>query len=174
MRAAGGKMKKDGVLILAQVDHLTGEELGFAIDQIMRWGAHNVYAFPGITKKNRAGCVLLIDIDGDDESEWARLLAEELSVYGYHRILTSHYCSHCREQTHTVVIRKGRTRLETDIHSKMSEHGKGHGRIEHADLVRLREQVEQKLETKISLSALRTRLESQIVSGVEGTIEINL
>jgi uncharacterized protein (DUF111 family) len=166
-------MKKDGMLILAQVDHLTGEELGFAIDQIMRWGARNVHALPGTTKRNRPSCVLLIDIDPDDEAKWARLLAEELSVYGYHRILTSHYCSRCRQQSHTVIIRKGRTRLETHIHSKVSGHGTGDCRVEHADLVRLREQVEQKLKTRVSLSKLRGRLESQIMNGND-QIELDL
>ena len=50
-------MKNNGLLILAQADHLTGEKLGFATERIMIWGANNVYAFPGTTKKNRpAAC----------------------------------------------------------------------------------------------------------------------
>ena len=71
-------MKNNGLLILAQADHLTGEELGFAIERIMVWGANNVYAFPGTTKKNRPGCLLLIDINPAKESKWIKLMAEEL------------------------------------------------------------------------------------------------
>ena len=161
------------MLILAQVDHLTGEELGFAVDQIVSWGANNVYVFPGITKKNRSGCVLLIDIDPGNETDWARLLAEELSIYGYHRILTSHYCSRCRVETRTVVIRKGRARLKTEVRFKVSESGKAPGRIEHADLVRVREEVKEKLKTNVSLSKMRAHLESQKMDA-KNSLEINL
>lgn len=166
-------MKKAGTLILAQGDHLTGEEVGFAVDQIVSWGANNVYVFPGITKKNRTGCVLLIDIDPDKETEWARLLAEELSIYGYHRILTSHYCARCRVETRHVVVRKGRAHLKTKVHLKMSEDTKGPGRIEHSDLVRIREEVKEKMKTSVSLSKLRTHIESHAMS-MKNRIEIDL
>ncbi|MBI5115198.1 DUF111 family protein [Candidatus Poribacteria bacterium] len=167
-------MEQTGTLILAQVDHLTGEEMGFAIDQIMSWGANNVYIFPGITKKNRSGCVILVDIDPGEEAQWAGLLAEELSIYGYHRILTSHYCSRCRVETHAVIIRKGRDRLETEVHFKTTEDGKTHGRIEHADLVRVREKIKEKLKIGVPLSKLRTYLESRAAGGAKCPIEINL
>ncbi|RJP21146.1 MAG: DUF111 family protein [Candidatus Abyssobacteria bacterium SURF_5] len=86
-------MKKNGMLILAQVDHLTGEELGYAIDQIIARGAENVYVLPGITKKSRSGCLLLLDIDPAKEADWASFLAEEFSIFGYHQIQTCHYCT---------------------------------------------------------------------------------
>ncbi len=166
-------MKKNGTLILAQVDHLTGEELGFAIDQIVSWGAHNVYVFPGITKKNRSGCVLLIDIDPNEETKWAKLLAEELSIYGYHRILSSHYCSRCKTEIRKAVLRKGRACLRTTLHFKMSQGSKGPGRVEHADLVRIHEQIKEELRINVSLSKLRTQLESQSMR-MTNPIEIDL
>jgi len=167
-------MKKDGMLILAQVDHLTGEEIGFAIDQIMDWGANNVYAFPGITKKNRTGCVLLIDVNPDEEKEWTHRLAKDFSIYGYHRILSSHYCSPCRTQSCAVTIRKGAACFETEIRFKMPESSDGPCRIEHSDLVRLREQVHQKLKENVSLTKLRMELESQAMPDLKNLIEIVL
>ena len=167
-------MKKDGILILAQVDHLTGEEIGFAIDQIIGWGANNVYAFPGITKKNRTGCVLLIDVNPDEEKGWTLRLANEFSIYGYHRILSSHYCSPCCTQSCAVAIRKGTACFETEVRFKMPEDGGGPCRIEHADLVRLREQVHQRLNENVSLTKLRIELESQATSDLKSPIEIVL
>ena len=167
-------MKKDGILILAQADHLTGEEIGFAIDEIMNWGANNVYAFPGITKKNRTGCVLMIDVKPDEEEEWTRRLAEEFSIYGYHRILSSHYCLPCRTQSCAVTIRKGTACFETEVRFKMPENGDGPCRIEHSDLVHLREQVHQKLKENVSLTKLRMELESQALSDLKSLIEITL
>jgi len=154
-------MEISGILILAQADHLTGEEIGFAIDEIMNWGANNVYAFPGITKKNRTGCALLIDIDREKEHEWAHRLAEEFSIYGYHRIVSSHYCSPARIQAIPVRIHRNGTCLEVEIRFKALENGKSQIRAEHSDLVRLREQLRRDLGEDISLSRLRTALESQ-------------
>ena len=162
------------MLILAQADHLTGEEIGFAIDQIMDWGAYNVYSFPGITKKNRTGCVLLIDIDPGNEIKWSRLLAEQLSIFGYHQILTSHFCSRFSVQRRTVLIHKGAACLETEIQVKTAEDLGDSARIEHADLARIRDQVEQKLKKSIPLARLRALLELQILSDMGDTIEIRL
>jgi uncharacterized protein (DUF111 family) len=170
----GNKMKTDGMLILAHVDHLTGEEIGYAIDQIMSWGANNVYAFPGITKKSRSGCVLLADIDPDKEAGLAQRMAEELSIYGYHRILTSHYCSRCSIQTYPVVIRKGSACIETEARFKIVENGGGSGRVEHADLVSIRERVQHELKAGVSLATLRAHLESQFLGGLKDPIEITM
>ena len=167
-------MKNNGLLILAQADHLTGEELGFAIERIMVWGANNVYAFPGTTKKNRPGCLLLIDINPAKESKWIKLLAEELAIYGYHRILTSHYCSRCQVQTKNVVIQKGAVSLKTQVSFKSMTNGKGHCRIEHADLVRIKELLQQKLKFNVALITLRGYLESQYHLNLKGPIEICL
>ncbi|MBI4830658.1 MAG: DUF111 family protein [Candidatus Lindowbacteria bacterium] len=167
-------MEQGGLLILAQADHLTGEEMGFAIDQILAWGAYNVYAFPGITKKNRSGCVLLIDADPAKEADLGRLLAAELAIYGYHRILTSHYCSECRLQTNLVIIRNGDISLQAEVRFKSANHGKCHGRIEHADLLRLREQIMKELGLRISLTALRAQIDSRFLPDVKTAIEIDL
>lgn len=167
-------MEKNGMLILAQADHLTGEEIGFAMDQIMEWGAYNVYSFPGITKKNRTGCVLLIDIDPKVESKWSRLLAEQLSIFGYHQILTSHFCSRFSVQKRKLIIREKDACLETEIHVKTADDIGDSVRVEHADLARVREQVEQKLNRRIPLSKLRALLELQILSDTGDTIEIRL
>ena len=48
-------MEKKSRLILAQVDHLSGELLGFAIGRIMELGAGNVQLIPTITKKTGPG-----------------------------------------------------------------------------------------------------------------------
>ena len=101
-------------------------------------------------------------------------LAKEFSIYGYHRILSSHYCSPCRTQSCTVAIRKGTTCFETEIRFKMPEDDDGPCRIEHSDLVHLREQVHQKLKENVSLTKLRMELESQALSDLKSLIEIVL
>ncbi len=66
-------------LILAQIDHVSGEITGFAIGKIMELGANNVQLIPTITKKNRPGSIIMIDVDAIHEEDIVRFLAGELS-----------------------------------------------------------------------------------------------
>ena len=156
-------MEHPGTLILAQADHLTGEEIGFAIDQIMSEGANNVYYFPGITKRGRTGCALLIDINHGEEGKWSRLLAEHLGIYGYHRIQTAHYCSHCHVQSRTVIIRRADNALETEVRFKGAEGGTMPGRVEHVDAVKLCKQIRRELDVTIPLATMKTHLQSALL-----------
>lgn len=52
---------RDEVFVLeAHIDHLTGEELGHALDRIMEEGALDVLWLPGIMKKGRSGGLLRV------------------------------------------------------------------------------------------------------------------
>ncbi len=83
-------MEKDARIILAQVDHVSGEVIGFAIEKLMQIGAHNIQLIPTITKKNRPGNIMIIDTDERHEAGIADFLSRELKVSGYHRIHTRH------------------------------------------------------------------------------------
>jgi len=83
-------MEKKAKLIFAQVDHVSGEILGYAVEKLMEIGANNVQLIPSITKKNRPGNVMMIDIDASREKAISVFLAKELQVSGYHRIHTDH------------------------------------------------------------------------------------
>ena len=52
---------RDEVFVLeAHIDHLTGEELGHALERIMEEGALDVLWLPGIMKKGRPGGLLRV------------------------------------------------------------------------------------------------------------------
>jgi len=76
--------------MLSQVDSVSEEVLGFALEKIMELGANNVQLIPTFTKKNRPGNILLIDVPEELETTIADYLARELKVSGYHRVETSH------------------------------------------------------------------------------------
>ncbi len=82
-------MEKESSLILAQADHLSGEEIGFAIEKLMELGAGSVHVIPTATKKNRTGALLLID-PGENEERVADFLMRELEITGYNRISVTH------------------------------------------------------------------------------------
>ncbi len=54
-------LEKDEIYVLeSNIDHLTGEELGFVFDYMFKKGALDVIYIPGIMKKNRPGGILQI------------------------------------------------------------------------------------------------------------------
>ncbi len=83
-------MEKRGILIFAQIDNVTGEILGYAVERLIEIGAYNVQLIPTITKKNRPGNILIIDTNQKNEQDIADFLVRELKVSGYHRLSTTH------------------------------------------------------------------------------------
>ncbi len=168
-------MAKEARLLMAQVDHVSGEVLGFAIERIMELGAHNVQLIPTITKKNRPGNIILIDADGSVEGAIATFMAKELKISGYHMIKTSH-----KFHKVTFVDRKIRLVVNGDSTSLLCRF-KVIGElsdpitvdIEHDFLVDLQKRINSGWDVYCSLDGLRSMVESSFdSSGDEITIDI--
>lgn len=82
--------EKDGLLVYVQVDHLSGEILGSAIEMLYSAGAHNVNVISAITKKNRPGSLFLIDVSPSQVDAVEEVVRRELGTSGWHRINTIH------------------------------------------------------------------------------------
>jgi len=78
------------LLIIAQADHLTGETLGASIGDLLELGAVNAQIMPTITKKNRPGHMIFIDLGKKNEKTISEYLAKELRITGYHRMEATH------------------------------------------------------------------------------------
>ncbi len=81
---------KKGVLIIVQVDHLNGELLGSVIDTIYEAGASNVNIVSSVTKKNRPGYMVFIDVLPAYMEAVETAAVRELNVSGWHRVTTEH------------------------------------------------------------------------------------
>lgn len=82
--------EKEGLLLYAQIDHLSGEILGSVIGCLYDAGAANVQVIPTVTKKNRPGYIILIDVRPDHADTVERVMIRELQTGGWHRISTAH------------------------------------------------------------------------------------
>ena len=78
------------ILLMAQIDDAPGELLGSVLQQMGEMGAKNVQLLSSFGKKGRPGYVLLLDINAEDEAEFASVLAGELGIWGY-RVLESQH-----------------------------------------------------------------------------------
>tara|TARA_B100002003_G_scaffold248847_1_gene283595 strand:- start:3457 stop:4020 length:564 start_codon:yes stop_codon:yes gene_type:complete len=170
-------MEKKSKLIFAQIDHIAGEVLGFAIERLMELGANNVQLIPTITKKNRPGNIIIIDIDAEDEEEMAEFLAKEINVSGYHRINTNHIFHDVSilKKTLNININGVIEKLQCEI-KLMGDPSKPLSVvIEHDFLVEIQKFLNEKLNNFVSLGRLRTVIESKLREpGDEITIEMKL
>ena len=155
-------MEKDARIILAQVDPVSGEVLGFAIERLMEMGAHNVQLIPTITKKNRPGNIIVIDTDERHEEPIADFLSRELKISGYHRIHTSHVfhrVTFVEKSLHLNINGKSRTlqckfKIIGDPTAPLSVD------IEHDFLVEVQKIISSISDTHISLNDLRNSIEA--------------
>ncbi|MEE9610722.1 MAG: nickel insertion protein [Desulfatiglandales bacterium] len=168
-------MEKKSKLIFAQIDHVAGEVLGFAMERLMELGANNVQLIPTITKKNRPGNIIIIDIDAKDEEVMAEFLAKELKVPGYHRINTAHIFHHVSfsKKTLNININGAIEKLQCEIRLMGDPSSPLSVGIEHDFLVKIQKLLSQKLNNFVSLTELRTIIESKLREpGDEITIEL--
>lgn len=77
-------------LIIAQVDHSTGEDVGHSVARLYSLGAKNVQVLQSMTKKNRPGYMLFIDLPEDRVDEIAMFLGTELGIWGFHILESEH------------------------------------------------------------------------------------
>ena len=81
---------KEGLLFLVQVDHLTGETIGNAIESFYEAGAKNVQVVSSVTKKNRPAYMIFIDAAPAYAEDIEEMIVKELGSSGWHRLETTH------------------------------------------------------------------------------------
>jgi hypothetical protein len=64
------------------LDDVTGEIVGHAVDRLMREGARDVCTVPMFTKKNRPGQIVKVIVDGENIENLSRILMEETGTLG--------------------------------------------------------------------------------------------
>lgn len=155
-------MQKEGLLILCQVDHLNGEEIGWMFDSLALPGVRNRTLLPTLTKKGRAGHLLMLDIEPDVEKEVASLLFECLAIHGYHRVESTHVFQKTHIRLIDVTVRKGNKEISGNIRMKEPVIGRlERSCFESDDLFSLLQHVYDELGAAISPMELKSKLEAE-------------
>jgi Nickel insertion protein len=153
-------MVKEGVLILVQLDRLTGEDIGWALESLAIPGVRNRNLVPTLTKKGRTGYLLFIDAEADAEEEVGRFLMENLDTYGYHRIKTEHV--HLKTVTKTITVLVSKEGQSIEEHVRLKGRGdceNGPFFVESDDLFSLQARIVDELGDTISPNELRRTIE---------------
>ena len=83
----------------ANIDDMTGEELGFAADIMRKAGALEVFTTPVFMKKNRPGYILTVLCLAEDEVPIRNLFFKHTSTWGIRRRDVERYCMNTRIET---------------------------------------------------------------------------
>lgn len=103
VRAVLGSDSRDGtdsiVELRCNLDDMTAEDIGFAMEQLLRAGAPEVFTTPIGMKKNRPGTMLTVLCRADQREEMVRLLLRHTSTLGIRESVCRRFTLTRREET---------------------------------------------------------------------------
>lgn len=109
---AGSKEEpKDSIALLScNIDDMTGEEIGFAVEELINKGALDVFTSPIGMKKGRPGVLLSVICRKDKREEFARLIFDLTTTIGIRESVHERYV--LNRDTDTVSTRYGELRIK--------------------------------------------------------------
>lgn len=168
-------MEKEGIFLLFQVDHLTGEDIGWALEALRIPGIRNQSLIPTVTKKGRMGYLVMLDIEPYAEAEVARIIFESFATHGYHRIQTRHVFERTVIEEASLVFQRGEKSLRYKVHLKRRvEKEMGPYFLESDDLFALQKQIYEELGVNVSALELRRQIEFLAKAPLQDPIYIAL
>src|SRR6267378_4403885 len=127
----------DEVVVLeTNLDDVSGEVIGRAVERLMEAGARDVSITPVFMKKNRPGQLISVITDKAKSERLAELLMEETGTLGVREMPVSRHIS--RRSSGTVELDVGGKRFQVRVKRALSTsgHAKG-GKVEYEDLRRI-------------------------------------
>jgi hypothetical protein len=157
---AGG----DSVLILAQVDSASGENIAHVMTGIHDAGAHNVNLVPSLTKKGRPGYLLIIDTPTPALPRIESLLVTELGLLGWRRLVSQHISLPTEISKYTLVFQfKGkRLRLEVPLKTARDSDGRTIESVDYQFCLDVKRRLKAELGFDIPLRELRSSISSAV------------
>ena len=126
-------IREQSVKLECNLDDMTGEEIGFAMDRLFRAGAREVYTQPAGMKKSRPGVVLSVLCLPEDADRLAAEIMKHTTTLGIRRMEMSRYLLERRVET--IDTPYGPVRIK-----RASGMGVERSKLEYEDLAALSEQ----------------------------------
>lgn len=111
------------VLMMAQLDDVSGEILGEFIRRAEAAGARNIQIVPSLTKKGRPAHLVFVDAPQDAEPAIAELFGAELGTWGYRVMQAEHRHFDIRRTQVSVVVRHGQAEQAFTVRVKVISNG---------------------------------------------------
>lgn len=147
---------KEGLLLMAQIDHLSGEVLGNVIDRFYEAGAKNVQVIGTITKKNRPAYMVFIDIPVMNADRAEEILIKECAVSGWHRISTCHRHTEVSVMTKDIRLKTNQGVYNFQIEGKVIGGDWQNARPEYENCVELRRLLQEKEQRTVPIRQIQS------------------
>src|SRR6266581_459748 len=133
----GNGHSHDEVVVLeTNLDDVSGEVIGRAVEKLMEAGARDVSITPVFMKKNRPGQLISIIADKTKSEHLAELLMEETGTLGVREIPVSRHIS--RRTSGTIALDIGGKKFEVRVKRALTSTGHSTiGKVEYEDLRRI-------------------------------------
>jgi pyridinium-3,5-bisthiocarboxylic acid mononucleotide nickel chelatase len=148
----------DEVVVLeTNLDDVSGEVIGRAVERLMEAGARDVSITPLFMKKNRPGQLISVITDKAKSEHLAELLMEETGTLGVREMPVSRHIS--RRSSGTVVLEVGGKKFQVRVKRALSTSGHTQGgKVEYEDLRRISN------ETGLSMRELQQIVKTRVIS----------
>jgi uncharacterized protein (DUF111 family) len=157
----------DSVLIMAQVDSASGENIAHVMTGIHDAGAHNVNLVPSLTKKGRPGYLLIIDAPAPALPQIENLLVTELGLLGWRRLVSQHISLPTKISQHNLVLelKRKRVRLKVPFKIARASDGRTIESVDYQFCLDVKRRLKAELGADIPLRELRSLISSTIRRG---------
>jgi uncharacterized protein (TIGR00299 family) protein len=147
---------RDEIAVLeTNVDDVSGEVLGYAVDKLLSEGAKDVSVIPMFTKKNRPGQIIKVIADQKDVQHLTKVLIDETGTLG----VRVYFCMRhiINREVHTVDLAVGGNKETVRVKVARSQDGQIiRIKPEYEDLKRLAEKTKMPLRELSDLAVSRT------------------
>jgi uncharacterized protein (TIGR00299 family) protein len=147
----------DEVVVLeTNLDDVSGEVIGRAVEKLMEAGARDVSITPVFMKKNRPGQLISVITDKAKSEHLAELLMEETGTLGVREMPVSRHISRRSSGTMELEVEGQKFQVRVKTARTTTGHSQG-GKVEYEDLRRISD------ETGLSIRELQRIAKSRIV-----------
>jgi hypothetical protein len=109
------------------IDDMTGEEMGFALEQLLTAGARDVFTTPITMKKNRPGILLTVICSTTDKDKMVREIFKNTTTIGIRETICNRYILERTEETLNTPLGQVREK-------KVTGYGVERSKLEYDDL----------------------------------------
>jgi uncharacterized protein (TIGR00299 family) protein len=134
--SGNGHAHDEVVVLETNLDDVSGEVIGRAVERLMEEGARDVSITPVFMKKNRPGQLISVIVDKSKSERLAELLMEETGTLGVREIPVSRHIN--RRASDTIAIDVGGKKFQVRVKRALTALGNSQeGKVEYEDLRRV-------------------------------------
>ena len=159
-------MESNAKVLIIYVDALNeGAEVGDLIRHLYEWKALHVQVLSTVTRQNRTGYTVMVEVEDDDEWRLAKGLAQEYGIAWYHRLETVLRYQPMSQSKRPLVATYHKKQLGMTVAFELigTEREPLYVRVAEADLKTLHDRVAQEFGLDLAEGTLRERLETLLM-----------